>query len=68
MVVAKSLMRILACPKCRGDVGEKNMFIVCNRCKLAYPVLDKNIPDMLIEDAWRLEKAKRVKFKHMLKL
>lgn len=68
MPVPKDLMNILACPKCKGDVVEKNMFIVCNSCKLAYPVLDQDVPDMLIEDAWKLEKAKKVKFKHNLKL
>jgi uncharacterized protein YbaR (Trm112 family) len=68
MPVPKDLMKILACPKCKGDVREKNMFIVCNACKLAYPVLDGDVPDMLIEDAWDLEKAKTNKFKHNLKL
>jgi uncharacterized protein YbaR (Trm112 family) len=61
-------MEILACPKCKGDVKEKDMFIVCKECKLAYPVLDEDVPDMLIEDAWPLEKAERNKFKHTLKL
>jgi len=68
MPVPKDLMQILACPKCKSEVKENEMFIVCNHCKLAYPVLDKSIPNMLIEDAWQLEKAKRVKFKHTLKL
>jgi len=68
MAVPKDLMQVLACPKCKSAVKEKGMFIVCSKCKLAYPVLDKKIPDMLMEDAWRLEKAKRVKFKHTLKL
>lgn len=68
MPVPKDLMDILACPKCKGDVREKNMFIICNKCKLAYPVLDKTIPDMLIEDAWKLGKAKQFKYKHTLKL
>jgi uncharacterized protein YbaR (Trm112 family) len=68
MPVPKDLMQVLACPKCKGNTEEENMFIVCNHCKLAYPVLDGNIPDMLIEDAWQLEKAKTVKFKHTLKL
>lgn len=68
MPVPRDLMQLLACPKCKSDVKENGMFIVCNRCKLAYPVLDKSIPDMLIEDAWKLEKAKKVKFKHTLKL
>jgi len=43
------------------------MFLVCNKCKLAYPILD-DVPDMLIEDAWKLEKAEKAKFKHNLKL
>ena len=68
MTVAKDLMEILACPKCKGDVVEKDMFILCKKCKLAYPVLDEDVPDMLIEDAWSLEKAEKNKFKHTLKL
>jgi uncharacterized protein YbaR (Trm112 family) len=68
MPVPKDLMKILACPKCKGDVKEKKMFIVCETCKLAYPVLDGDVPDMLIEDAWPLAKAKKSKFKHSLKL
>lgn len=68
MPVSKDLMDILACPKCKGDVKEQEMFIVCRACKLAYPVLDGDVPDMLIEDAWSLEKAKKAKFKHKLEL
>jgi len=68
MPVPKDLLGIMACPKCKGDIEEKGMFIVCKKCKLAYPVLDGNVPDMLIEEAWPLEKAKKNKFKHKLKL
>ena len=68
MPVSKKLMEVLACPKCKGDVKERGMFIVCGKCKLAYPVLDGTVPDMLIEDAWPLEKAKKAKFRHNLKL
>lgn len=67
MSVPKDLFEILACPKCKGGIEEKGMFIICNDCKLAYPVLE-DVPDMLIEDAWELGKAKKVKFKHTLKL
>lgn len=65
--VPKDLLEILVCPKCKGRIEEKGMFIVCNNCKLAYPVLE-DVPDMLIEDAWKLEEAEKVKFKHTLKL
>lgn len=68
MTVQKDLMKILACPKCKGNVKEQKMFIVCSKCKLAYPILDKDIPDMLIEDAWKLEKAKKGGFKHKIKM
>jgi len=68
MAVANELLKILACPKCKGNVKEQGMFIVCEACELAYPVLDGDVPDMLIEDAWPLEKAKKDKFKHTLKL
>jgi uncharacterized protein YbaR (Trm112 family) len=68
MPVPKDLMDVLACPKCKGDVKERGMFIVCNKCKVAYPLLDGNVPDMLIEDAWKLPKASSAKFKHKIKL
>ena len=68
MTVPKGLMDILACPKCKGDVKEKGMFILCKKCKLAYPVLNGDVPDMLIEDAWKIEKAKKANLKHKLKL
>ena len=68
MTIPKKLMEILACPKCKGNVKERGMFILCNKCKLAYPILDGCVPDMLIDDAWKLEKAKKSKFKHKLKL
>ncbi len=68
MSVPKDLMTILACPKCKGDVKEQDMFIVCEKCKLAYPVLDNTVPDMLVEDACKLDEAKKNKFKHTLKL
>jgi uncharacterized protein YbaR (Trm112 family) len=66
-MISKDLLKILACPKCKGEIKKRGMFLVCNRCRLAYPILD-DVPDMLIEDAWKLEKAEKVKFKHNLKL
>ena len=67
MPIAKDLLKILACPNCKGNLKVNKMFLVCNNCKLAYPVLE-DIPNMLINDAWKLQKAKKVNFKHSLKL
>jgi uncharacterized protein YbaR (Trm112 family) len=62
------LLEIMACPKCKGDIRKEGMFIVCSRCRLAYPILGDRIPDMLIEDAWKLDRAKKSKFRHGLRL
>lgn len=68
MGVSKELLEVLACPKCKGKIEEKGMFLVCRKCEVAYPVLDGDVPDMLLEDSWPLEKAKKAKFRHRLKL
>ncbi len=53
MTVAKELLEIMACPKCKGEIRyeKKENKIVCDRCRLKFPVLEGDIPDMLIEDA-----------------
>lgn len=56
MPISKELLDILACPKCKGDVQltAKQDGLVCNACKLLYPIKD-DIPVMLIDEAIRLE-------------
>ncbi len=50
-MVDKELLEILACPKCKGEVRyEKDKGIICEHCKLVYPVRD-DIPVMLIDEA-----------------
>ncbi|MDR2162031.1 MAG: Trm112 family protein [Desulfovibrio sp.] len=49
------LLRILACPKCRGDLlplrrGETLCGLSCRACRLVYPVED-DIPVLLLEEA-----------------
>lgn len=68
MPVKKDLLDVLACPKCKGQVKEVGMFIACAKCRLAYPILDGDVPDMLLDDAWPLDKAKKSGFKHGLNL
>ncbi|MEM7821018.1 MAG: Trm112 family protein [Candidatus Aenigmatarchaeota archaeon] len=53
MAVPKELLLVLACPKCKGKIKyeRKENRIVCARCRLMYPVLEGDIPDMLIDDA-----------------
>lgn len=49
-MIKKELLEILACPKCKKNVREQEAYIVCDTCKVRYPVRN-NIPIMLIEEA-----------------
>lgn len=55
MPIDKELLAILACPKCKGDIHltEKGDGLVCQACKLMYPIKDE-IPVMLIDEAIKL--------------
>ena len=52
MALSKDLLDILACPKCKGELGltPKEDGLVCEACKLRYPIKD-DIPIMLIDEA-----------------
>ncbi|MFB0528190.1 MAG: Trm112 family protein [bacterium] len=56
MTINKELLDILACPKCKGNVhlNEKEDGIICDSCKLMYPIKD-DIPIMLIDEAIPME-------------
>jgi hypothetical protein len=52
MPIDPELLKILACPKCKGDLEyrpELSRFD-CRACKLIYPVVD-DIPNFLIDEA-----------------
>lgn len=52
MNLSEDLLKILACPKCKGSVSLKDdqSGIICPACQLVYPVRDE-IPVMLIDEA-----------------
>lgn len=52
MAINKELLKILACPKCKGDIvlTKKGDGLVCKACQLIYPIKD-DIPVMLIDEA-----------------
>jgi uncharacterized protein len=56
MAISKELLDILACPQCKGEVAltQAGDGLVCQRCKLLYPIQD-DIPIMLIDEARRIE-------------
>lgn len=55
MALDKDLLAILCCPKCKGDISltESGDGLVCETCRLKYPVRD-DIPVMLIDEAEKL--------------
>ncbi len=55
MTINKELLEILACPKCKGDIklNEDESGLICNSCKLLYPIKD-DIPVMLVDEAEKL--------------
>lgn len=52
MSLAPQLLAILVCPKCKGELRHKEAEarLLCERCRLAYPIRD-DIPVMLIDEA-----------------
>ena len=58
-MLAKELLDILVCPKCKGDlVYHKEIpALDCRACRLRYRIED-DIPVMLIDEATPLEAAR----------
>ncbi|MBU1045148.1 MAG: Trm112 family protein [Candidatus Omnitrophica bacterium] len=48
--MSKELLEILACPVCKQSVELKQDKLICQQCKLAFPIKD-DIPVMIIEQA-----------------
>ncbi len=57
MAISDELLKILACPKCKGSLdvwqGDDDG-LLCRACSLVYPVRD-DIPVMLIDEAIPLD-------------
>jgi uncharacterized protein YbaR (Trm112 family) len=52
MTLSPQLLRILVCPKCKGELEyrESEQSLLCHACRLRYAVRD-DIPVMLIDEA-----------------
>ncbi|AEA33182.1 Trm112 family protein [Hippea maritima] len=55
-MIKKELLDIIACPKCKGDLklDKDGKFLICERCKLKYPIED-DIPILIIDEAQPLD-------------
>jgi uncharacterized protein len=56
MKLDKSVLDILACPKCKGSVSlsPSGQGLICENCKLMYPIKEQ-IPIMLIDEALKIQ-------------
>ncbi|MEE9269332.1 MAG: Trm112 family protein [Candidatus Krumholzibacteria bacterium] len=56
-MIKQELLDILACPKCKAKVELDNegRYLICQACKLKYPVNEQDIPIMLIDRAEKLD-------------
>lgn len=56
-MIKQELLDILACPKCKDAVTLEGSgkYLICNTCKLKYPINEQGIPIMLIDRAEKLE-------------
>jgi uncharacterized protein YbaR (Trm112 family) len=52
----KRLLKILACPKCKGnlDYKKKELKLICKKCRLAFKI-EGNIPILLTEKAEKIK-------------
>lgn len=56
MGIDKTLLDILACPKCKGELElkEDESGLICKQCNLLYEIKE-DIPNMLIDEAVSIE-------------
>jgi len=56
VAISKTLLDILACPKCKQEVrlDEEQSGLICDHCRLLYEIRD-DIPIMLIDEARSLD-------------
>jgi uncharacterized protein YbaR (Trm112 family) len=51
MPLNPELLRLLACPQCKGPLAEEeDNWLLCDSCRVRYPLRD-GIPVMLLDEA-----------------
>ena len=49
-MVDERLLEILVCPQCKHDIRLEEDTLICDECRLKYPIRD-GIPIMLVDEA-----------------
>ena len=50
MGIGKEFLEMIVCPKCKGDLQEKDNRLLCAQCGVSYKIVD-GIPVLLAEEA-----------------
>lgn len=53
MELAAEMLAILACPKCKGALKIAGESLLCDACRLRYPIR-QGLPVLLVEEAEQL--------------
>ncbi len=56
MSINRKLIEIICCPVCKSALKEdkSGKFLICDRCKIKYPIKD-DIPILLVEEAIKFD-------------
>ncbi|MDE3148302.1 MAG: Trm112 family protein [Acidobacteriota bacterium] len=46
----ETVLSMLACPACQGDLRMDKTYLICAGCSRAYPIVDR-IPTLIVEQA-----------------
>ena len=49
-MIEQSLLDILACPQCKETIRLEDEVLICDQCRLKFPIRD-GIPVMLVDEA-----------------
>jgi len=52
-IIDEFLLEVIACPKCKGRLVLKDNYLICEKDRLKFKIID-GIPDLLLEDAEKL--------------
>jgi len=53
----RDILKILACPVCKGDLEERGENLLCKKCGRRYPIID-GIPYLLPDELMRILELK----------
>lgn len=67
-MIPTELHKMLECPLCYRSLKQKKMFLCCERCEVAYPLVDEDVVLLDRERSWPEADAKNRGYIHTYNL